>query len=69
MQCKVDVAVMIGSGAPISLRSVGMRVCWVVLVNGERRGTAFASRDEAHACRAAWLAQFDGQGLDACQAG
>ena len=54
MQCKVDVAVMIGSGVPISLRSVGMRVCWVVLVNGERRGTAFASRDEAHACRAAW---------------
>lgn len=46
-----------------------MRVCWVVLVNGERRGTAFASRDEAHACRAAWLAEFDGQGLDACQAG
>lgn len=57
MQSKVDVAVMIGSGVPVSLRAVGQRVCWVVLVNGERRGTAFASRSEALECRAAWLAQ------------
>ncbi|MDD0976124.1 hypothetical protein [Pseudomonas fontis] len=60
MQSKVDVAVMIGSGVPLSLRVVGKRVCWVLLVNGERRGTAFASRDEALECRAAWLAHLNG---------
>ncbi|MGJ7517693.1 hypothetical protein ACSFE6_25585 [Pseudomonas baetica] len=59
MQSRVDVAVMIGSGVPASLRALGQRVCWVVLVNGERRGTAFSSRDEAQACKAAWLAQLN----------
>ncbi|WP_347905757.1 hypothetical protein [Pseudomonas purpurea] len=58
MQCKVDVAVMIGSGVPQGLRAMGQSVCWVVLLNGEQRGTAFASRDEAEECRAAWLAQL-----------
>ncbi|WP_287812215.1 hypothetical protein [Pseudomonas sp.] len=58
MQSKVDVAVMIGSGVPAGLQAVGTRVCWVVLVNGERRGTAFASRAEALECRDAWLAQL-----------
>lgn len=58
MHSKVDVAVMIGSGVPMSFRAVGARVCWVVLVNGERRGTAFATRSEAMECRAAWLAQL-----------
>jgi hypothetical protein len=37
---------------------MGQSVCWVVLLDGERRGTAFASRDEAEECRAAWLAQL-----------
>lgn len=59
MQGKVDVAVMIGSGVPATLRAMGQSVCWVVLLNGERRGTAFASRDEAEECRAAWLAQLN----------
>ncbi|WP_367253673.1 hypothetical protein [Pseudomonas sp. stari2] len=59
MQCRVDVAVMIGSGVPAGLRAMGQSVCWVVLLNGEQRGTAFASRDEAEECRAAWLAQLD----------
>ena len=59
MQSKVNVAVMIGSGVPASLRAMGQSVCWVVLLNGERRGTAFASRNEAEACRAAWLAQLN----------
>ncbi|MGH8385989.1 MAG: hypothetical protein ACRESJ_10905 [Pseudomonas sp.] len=59
MQSKVDVAVMIGSGVPASLRALGQRVCWVVLVNGDRRGTAFSSRTEAQECRAAWLAQLN----------
>ena len=58
MQCRVDVAVMIGSGVPPGLRAMGQSVCWVVLLNGERRGTAFASRDEAEECRTAWLAQL-----------
>jgi hypothetical protein len=58
MQCRVDVAVMIGSGVPAGLRATGQSVCWVVLLNGERCGTAFASRDEAEECRAAWLAQL-----------
>ena len=58
MQSKVDVAVMIGSGVPASLRATGKSICWVVLLNGERRGTAFSSRDEAEECRAAWLAQL-----------
>ena len=58
MQCRVDVAVMIGSGVPAGLRALGQSVCWVVLLNGERRGTAFASRDEAEECKAAWLAQL-----------
>jgi hypothetical protein len=56
--CRVDVAVMIGSGVPPGLRAMGRSVCWVVLLNGERRGTAFASRDEAEECKAAWLAQL-----------
>lgn len=58
MQGKVDVAVMIGSGVPEGLQALGKRVCWVVLVNGERRGTAYASRAEAVECRDAWLAQL-----------
>ncbi|WP_460135668.1 hypothetical protein [Pseudomonas sp. S1_E04] len=56
MQNKVDVAVMIGSGVPETLRALGQKVCWVVLLDGEQRGTAFASRDAAQECRAAWLA-------------
>lgn len=56
MQTKVDVAVMVGSGVPPTLRALGQKACWVVLLNGEQRGTAFASRDEAEACRAAWQA-------------
>ena len=58
MQSKVDVAVMIGSGVPETLRALGRKACWVVLLNGERRGTAFSSRNEAEECRAAWLAQL-----------
>ncbi|MBN3967095.1 hypothetical protein [Pseudomonas gregormendelii] len=58
MQSKVDVAVMIGSAVPSNLRAMGQSVCWVVLLNGERRGTAFASRNEAQECKAAWLAQL-----------
>lgn len=61
MQGKVDVAVMIGSGVPANLRSMGRKVCWVVLLNGERRGTAFASRDEAEECKAAWVAQLNAE--------
>jgi hypothetical protein len=59
MQGKVNVAVMIGSGVPASLRAMGQSVCWVVLLNGERRGSAYSSRNEAEACRAAWLAQLN----------
>ncbi|MCO7520339.1 MULTISPECIES: hypothetical protein [unclassified Pseudomonas] len=58
MNSRVDVAVMIGSGVPRSFQAVGRRLCWVVLVDGERRGTAFASRDEALECQAAWQAQL-----------
>ena len=58
MSNRVDVAVMIGSGVPTGLRAMGQKVCWVVLVNGEQRGTAFSSRLEAEECRAAWLAQL-----------
>ena len=64
MQSKVDVAVMIGSGVPASLRAQGQSDCWVVLLNGERRGTAFSSREEAQACRAAWLAQLNAKTPD-----
>ena len=64
MQNKVDVAVMIGSGVPDSLRARGQSVCWVVLFNGERRGTAFSSRDEAEECRAAWLARLNAESPD-----
>ena len=64
MQGKVDIAVMIGSGVPASLRSMGRKVCWVVLLNGERRGTAFSSRDEAQECKAAWLAQLNAERPD-----
>ncbi|MCS3838678.1 hypothetical protein HNR03_003286 [Pseudomonas sp. JAI111] len=59
MHSKVDVAVMIGSGVPAYLRAMGQSVCWVVLLNGERRGTVYCSRDEAEECRAAWLAQLN----------
>ncbi|MFJ4348530.1 hypothetical protein [Pseudomonas sp. NPDC089401] len=58
MNSRVDVAVMIGSGVPATLQALGKRVCWVVLVNGERRGTAFATRDEAMECQTAWLQQL-----------
>lgn len=64
MQSKVDVAVMIGSGVPASLRAMGRSICWVVLLNGERRGTAFSSRYEAEECRAAWLAQLSAKAPD-----
>ena len=47
MSNRVDVAVMIGTGVPQGLRATGQKVCWVVLVNGEQRGTAFSSRSEA----------------------
>jgi len=59
MTSRVDVAVMIGSGVPRSLQALGKRACWVVLVDGERRGTAFASRDEAVECQTAWQQQVD----------
>ncbi|MFJ4192807.1 hypothetical protein [Pseudomonas sp. NPDC089534] len=59
MRCRVDVAAVIGSAVPAGLRAQGQRVCWVVLLDGEPRGTAFASRDEAEECKAAWLAQLD----------
>ncbi|MDY7559510.1 hypothetical protein QN382_09260 [Pseudomonas sp. 10B1] len=58
MQGKLDVAVMIGSGVPPSIRALGQQICWVVLLNGERRGTAFASRNDAEECRSAWAAQL-----------
>lgn len=58
MQCRVDVAVMIGSGVPAGLRALGKAVCWVVLLNGEQYATAFGSRAEAQACKDAWLAQL-----------
>ena len=58
MPNQVDVAVMIGSGVPKGLRETGQKVCWVVLVNGEQRGTAYSNRPEAEECRAAWLAQL-----------
>ena len=58
MSNRVDVAVMIGTGVPQGLRAMGQKVCWVVLVNGEQRGTAFSSRSEAQECRTAWLAQL-----------
>jgi hypothetical protein len=51
MNSRVDVAVMIGSGVPATLQALGKRICWVVLVNGERRGTAFATREEALSAR------------------
>ncbi|KHL74351.1 hypothetical protein D3C81_1246890 [compost metagenome] len=59
MNSRVDVAVMIGSGVPVALQALGSRVCWVVLVNGERRGPAFARRDEALECQVAWLKQLE----------
>ena len=59
MPNSVDVAVMIGSGVPKYLQASGQNVCWVVLVNGEQRGTAFSSRLEAQECRQAWLGQLD----------
>jgi thioesterase domain-containing protein len=55
---------MIGSGVPASLRALGQSVCWVVLLDGERRGTAFSSREEAQECRAAWLAQLSASKTD-----
>ncbi|MCI0915208.1 MULTISPECIES: hypothetical protein [Pseudomonas] len=59
MNSRVDIAVMIGSGVPAALQVLGRRVCWVVLVDGERRGPAFATRDEARACQVAWLEQLE----------
>jgi hypothetical protein len=64
MQSKIDVAVMIGSGVPAGLRAMGRSVCWVVLLDGERRGTAFSTRDEAEECKAAWLAQLNAETPD-----
>ncbi|MFK3789821.1 MULTISPECIES: hypothetical protein [Pseudomonas] len=61
---KVDVAVMIGSGVPGSLQALGRKVCWVVLVNGEQRGTAFASRADAEECQLAWQEQLAGLAPD-----
>ena len=58
MHNKVDVAVMIGSGVPARLRALGQSNCWVLLLNVERRGTAYSSRYEAEECKAAWLAQL-----------
>jgi hypothetical protein len=55
---------MIGSGVPASLRAAGQSVCWVVLLNGERRGTAFSSREEAQECKAACLAQLNAEAPD-----
>jgi len=58
MYSRVDVAVMIGSSVPATMQALGRPVCWVVLVNGERRGTAFATREEALECQAAWQQQL-----------
>ena len=64
MQNKVDVAVMIGSGVPETLRAKGQRASGGVLLNGEQRGTAFASRDEAQECQAAWQALVRSEASD-----
>ena len=56
MRNQVDIAVMIGSGVPKGMREAGQKACWVVLVNGEQRGTAFSTRAEAQECQSAWLA-------------
>ena len=58
MRNQVDIAVMIGSGVPKGMREAGQKACWVVLVNGEQRGTAFSTRAEAEECQSAWLAQL-----------
>ena len=58
MRNQVDIAVMIGSGVPKCMRDAGQKACWVVLVNGEQRGTAFSTRAEAEECQSVWLAQL-----------
>ena len=58
MRNKVDIAVMIGSGVPKGMREAGQKACWVVLVNGEQRGTAISTRADAQECQSAWLAQL-----------
>ena len=58
MRNQVDIAVMIGSGVPKGMRDAGQKACWVVLVNGEQRGTAFSTRAEAEESQSAWLAQL-----------
>ncbi|WP_285424464.1 hypothetical protein [Pseudomonas sp. efr-133-TYG-103a] len=58
MRSNIDIAAMIGQGVPPSFRKRGLRVCWVVLINGEPRGTAFESRAEAEECRSAWMRQL-----------
>jgi hypothetical protein len=64
MQSKVDVAVMAGSGVPAGLRAMGHMVCWIVLLNGKQRSTAFFSRNEAEEYKAAWLAQLSAEKPD-----
>ena len=63
MSYQVDVAVMIGSGVPQGMREAGQKACWVVLVTGEQRGTAFSTRLQAQECQAAWLAQLSANPL------
>lgn len=58
MNDRVNVVAMIGSSVPLALRVRGRKVCWVLLIDGQRQGSAFATRAQAQACRNAWLAQM-----------
>ncbi|EPH1520147.1 hypothetical protein L5T15_002425 [Pseudomonas aeruginosa] len=47
---RIEVAVLVGTSVPESLRSKGLLACWILMVDAG----PFTSRDEAEALKGTW---------------
>ncbi|MFO6056170.1 hypothetical protein ACLBUN_33870, partial [Pseudomonas aeruginosa] len=51
---RIEVAVLVGTSVPESLRSKGLLACWILMVDGAMWAGPFTSRDEAEALKGTW---------------
>ncbi|MFG9967759.1 hypothetical protein ACG3QT_19355 [Pseudomonas paraeruginosa] len=61
---RIEVAVLVGTSVPESLRSKGLLACWILLVDGAMWAGPFASRDEAEALKGTWELELAAGGGD-----
>ena len=51
---RIEVAVLVGTSVPESLRSKGLLACWILMVDGAMWAGPFTSRVEAEALKGTW---------------